>query len=300
MVVAMPSLPDGDVRRILAFLYEAGEVDGPDAFTEPVLEAFYDLIPGAAGAACNTFADEAPGVDPERRTVLSFATVDADWCIGIREYWNEELDEICRMYVETEEAIPPVPRYMNRPVRLSDVLTKREQQQRNLWALIERVKGIEDCVWLWLPAPDEGLLRRISFGSEKRGGISDRSVHILELLRPHLQQLHRRAAARRSTVHWPGDLTPRQREVLRLVAKGQTNREVAHTLWISPNTVRSHLENVFEKLGVTNRVAAVARVSGIGSDENGEPVVRRSPHERPDRDYAALVPGATLINKHAY
>src|SRR5262245_66129082 len=116
----MPSLSDGDVRRVLAFLYEAGEVDGPDAFTEPVLEAFYDLIPGAAGAACNTFAGEAPGVDPERRTVLSFAEVDADWCIDIQTYWNDQHDQICRMYVENEEAIPPVPRYMNRAIRISD------------------------------------------------------------------------------------------------------------------------------------------------------------------------------------
>jgi DNA-binding CsgD family transcriptional regulator len=296
----MPSLSDGDVRRVLAFLYEAGEVDGPDAFTEPVLEAFYDLIPGAAGAACNTFSGEAPGVDPERRTVLSFAEVDADWCIGIREYWNEELDAICRTYVETEEAIPPVPMYMNRAVRVSDVLTRREQQRRNLWALIEKPRGSEDAVWLWLPAPDEGLLRRISFASEKRGGISDRSVQILELLVPHLLQVHRRATARRSTSHWPGELTPREREVLRLVARGRTNREVAHALWISPHTVRTHLENVFEKLGVTSRAAAVARVSGVERHENGNPVPHRGGHRRAARNYAALTPGATLINKHEY
>jgi len=296
----MPSLPDGDVRRVLAFLYDAGEVDGPDAFTEPVLESFYDLIPGAAGAACNTFAGEAPRVDPERRTVLSYAEVDADWCIDIQTYWNEQLDQICRTYVETEEAIPPVPRYMNRATRVSDVLTRREQQRRNLWALIERPGRREDAVWLWLPAPDEGLLRRISFACEKRGDISDRSVQILELLVPHLLQMHRRAAARRSTSHWPGELTPREREVLRLVGRGQTNREIARTLWISPNTVRSHLENVFEKLGVTNRVAAVARVSAVEPHENGDAAPRRDHRRRAPRSHAALTPGATLINAHEY
>jgi hypothetical protein len=36
----VPSFSDADVPRTLAFLHEAGEVDGPDAFTEPVLEAF--------------------------------------------------------------------------------------------------------------------------------------------------------------------------------------------------------------------------------------------------------------------
>jgi DNA-binding CsgD family transcriptional regulator len=296
----MPSLSDGDTRRVLAFLYEAGEVDGPEAFTEPVLEAFYDLIPGAAGAACNIFAGEAPGVDPERRTVLSFAEVGADWCIDIETYWNDELDQICRTYVEKEEAIPPVPRYMNRAIRVSDVLTRREQQRRNLWALIERPGRREDAVWLWLPAPDEGLLRRISFACEKRGDISDRSVQILQLLVPHLLQMHRRAAARRSASQWPGELTPREREVMRLVGRGQTNREIARTLWISPNTVRSHLENVFEKLGVTNRVAAVARVSAVEPHANGNGVRRRDARRQVARSYAALTPGATLINKHEY
>jgi DNA-binding CsgD family transcriptional regulator len=298
----MPLLSDDDVRRAFGFLHAAAEVDGPDAFTTPVLEAFWELIPSDAGAACNTFAGEDPATDPERRTVLSFAEVDADWCIGIRRYWDDELDEVCRMHVEREEAVPPVPAYLGRAVRLSDVLTRREQRRRELWASVERALGIEDTLVLWLPAPDEGLFRRISFGAEKRGGISDRDVHLLELLTPHLLQLHRRAAVRRASAAWPGGLTSREREVLRLVAQGQTNREVARSLWISPHTVRSHLENVFEKLGVTNRAAAVARVFVNGSSENGgrAPAHNSSrARDRADADCAPLRPGATLINTHA-
>jgi DNA-binding CsgD family transcriptional regulator len=285
-------LTDDDVRRAFRFLHEAGEVEEPDAFTEPVLEELWRLIPSDAGAACNTFAGEDPRTLPERRTVLDFAEVDADWCIGLQRYWSEELDEVCRLHVEREEAVPPVPRYMNRPVRLSDVFTRREQRRRELWASVERVLGVEDALVLWLPAPDEGLFRRITFGSEKRGGIRDRDVLMLELLTPHLAQLHRRAAARRATTAWPGGLTPREREVIRLVARGETNREVARSLWISPHTVRSHLEHIFEKLGVTTRAAAVARVFAAGGAAR--------PSSRPARDYAALRPGATLINRHAY
>ena len=55
-------------------------------------------------------------------------------------------------------------------------------------------------------------------------------------------------------------LTPREREVLALVADGKTNAEIARQLWISPGTVRRHLENVFAKLGVHTRTAAVARL----------------------------------------
>ena len=51
-----------------------------------------------------------------------------------------------------------------------------------------------------------------------------------------------------------------------LVARGKTNGEIAGSLWISPGTVRTHLEHIFEKLGVTNRTAAAARAFGAASD----------------------------------
>jgi DNA-binding NarL/FixJ family response regulator len=53
-------------------------------------------------------------------------------------------------------------------------------------------------------------------------------------------------------------LTPREEEVLELVAVGFTNAGIAERLWISPGTVKKHLENVYAKLGVTNRTAAAA------------------------------------------
>jgi DNA-binding CsgD family transcriptional regulator len=54
-------------------------------------------------------------------------------------------------------------------------------------------------------------------------------------------------------------LTPRELEVLRWVAPGKTNAEIAVLLYISPETVRRHIRNVFSKLGVRTRTAAVAR-----------------------------------------
>lgn len=53
-------------------------------------------------------------------------------------------------------------------------------------------------------------------------------------------------------------LTPRESQILVLVADGRTNLQVAAQLGISPTTVRTHLENAFPKLGVTNRTAAAA------------------------------------------
>jgi RNA polymerase sigma factor (sigma-70 family) len=56
-------------------------------------------------------------------------------------------------------------------------------------------------------------------------------------------------------------LSPRQREILELVAAGKTNAEIARVLWISPGTVRKHLENAYERLGVHTRTGAVAAMS---------------------------------------
>lgn len=54
------------------------------------------------------------------------------------------------------------------------------------------------------------------------------------------------------------DLTKRELEVLRLVAEGKTNRQIAAELVISGHTVRRHLQNIFAKVGVSSRAAATA------------------------------------------
>jgi len=51
-------------------------------------------------------------------------------------------------------------------------------------------------------------------------------------------------------------LTLREVEVLRLVAEGRTNKEIAGSLWVTPNTVKFHLSNVYGKLHVANRAEA--------------------------------------------
>ncbi len=56
----------------------------------------------------------------------------------------------------------------------------------------------------------------------------------------------------------PGGLTVREAEVLRLVASGKTNRDIAVELVLSPHTVGRHLQNIFAKLGVSTRAAATA------------------------------------------
>ena len=62
----------------------------------------------------------------------------------------------------------------------------------------------------------------------------------------------------------PAGLTSRQVEVLRLMAAGLTNGEIADRLFISPKTVEHHVSAVLQKLEVTGRKEAAARASELG------------------------------------
>ncbi len=59
-------------------------------------------------------------------------------------------------------------------------------------------------------------------------------------------------------------LSPREQEVLGLVARGYTNARIARVLERSPSTVRAHLENILDKLGARSRAEALARAQRLG------------------------------------
>jgi DNA-binding CsgD family transcriptional regulator len=54
-------------------------------------------------------------------------------------------------------------------------------------------------------------------------------------------------------------LTPRECEILALLASGQSNKELARTLGVSPNTIKTHIARVYEKLDVERRVQAIEK-----------------------------------------
>jgi DNA-binding NarL/FixJ family response regulator len=59
-------------------------------------------------------------------------------------------------------------------------------------------------------------------------------------------------------------LSERELEVLSLIAAGQSNKEIARRLEVSPNTVKTHVANLFTKLGAQRRTDAVARARELG------------------------------------
>jgi DNA-binding NarL/FixJ family response regulator len=75
---------------------------------------------------------------------------------------------------------------------------------------------------------------------------------------------------------WSSGLTAREVEVLRLVAQGRSNREIAAELFIAEKTARNHVERVYAKLGVNNRtqasLAAIDRgLAGFPVDATARP-----------------------------
>ena len=78
------------------------------------------------------------------------------------------------------------------------------------------------------------------------------------------EELRSRASALSDTPATSAGLTKRELEVLRLVAQGMSNQEVAATLILSEHTVHRHVANVLAKLGVSSRTAAVAQAARLG------------------------------------
>jgi DNA-binding CsgD family transcriptional regulator len=143
------------------------------------------------------------------------------------------------------------------PLRTSDLVTSRELRRNPFYATVLRPEGIEFELKVWLPAPPRTAYGFFFERGPDRRDFDERERTLLAILRPHLVAI--RARWRHANC---SNLTDREMEVLRLVALGLTNGEVAERLVISSGTVRTHLEHTFDKLGVHTRTGAVARAFG--------------------------------------
>jgi len=117
-------------------------------------------------------------------------------------------------------------------------------------------------LWQQLEMPYESACVRVLLGEACRA-LEDRDTARMHLdaaraVFERLEAAPALAALERSTADGGagGALTPREREVLALVAAGRSNREIAGKLAISEHTVARHVSNIFDKLGVGSRAAA--------------------------------------------
>jgi DNA-binding CsgD family transcriptional regulator len=242
-----------DAASLLELVHDGAREAGLDPFPPAVLLGLARLIPSdacvgyqeadVAGSFRVVELVEVIGAPPSTTTEQAFHTLG----------WQNPMH--CRLHARSEAVL-----------RLSDLLTRRQRSKLAYNDAVWRPHGIDDALRTWLPAPP-GRARSIYL--ERSGkNYTDRDRTLLQLLRPHLARMRLNAEARRRVDPSLG-LTAREAEVLGWVARGRTNAEIAAELFISPLTVRTHLERIFEKLDVRTRTAAVARGRSLAASHVG-------------------------------
>lgn len=234
-----------DVRALAAMIAEAHDDDPGPMLPWSLLDALGRLIPAEDYSICDLDV-----VDEQR--VLQQAFVGGEPCIEHGEPAPGDYRPFWRYYHAFWRGEPPsrageVRRWTDRyPGRLLD--------EQPLYREAFKPAGVKYLMSVGLPAA-AGRERNVLFWRFDEPDFSDLERDLLGLLRPHLTEIYAGAARRRR-----GVLTPREWEVVELVAVGHTNAQIAAALFTSLSTVRKHLEHIYDKTGVRTRGAAVAHL----------------------------------------
>src|SRR5882757_2449992 len=111
--------------------------------------------------------------------------------------------------------------------------------------------------------PGSGVLLRRAYYRTEAPGSSDREL--LPFVESLLARWDARHAARHRAQNRVSDLlTARERDILGMISQGFSNKRIARTLEISPETVKSHVKRIFSKLAVCTRTEAVSRAGSLG------------------------------------
>jgi DNA-binding CsgD family transcriptional regulator len=237
--VAVARLRESDYGKALEVLYAVGEVEGAVACSEPVLQALRELVP------CDVVTFHERSEHPDRVLLYvgePLGPVTADVRAAHRR-------------LKRDDPLRPTHGVQT----LSDVVTQRAFRRTAFYQYVHRPLGIEHMLQVYIDP--ERTDARLEFDRGETD-FNERDRRVLELLLPHLRRSLHAAARRAAGGPRAKLLTAREREVLGHVAEGRTNDEIAHALQISSQTVRKHLENAFDKLGVHTRTAAVAAAFG--------------------------------------
>ena len=238
-----------DLRGVLGFLEDAQSVDGPSPFTPDLLDNFAELVRCEEATFFET--DYRSGVMHERMTrAASTAPFD-----GLSDdHWSSE-----RFVGLMQRKLASGPG----PVLLSDVFSLRLRARPGFGNF--EACGTLDEIHIDLDPSRPWKAHLMVLSSRD---FRERERLMLQLVQPHLAGFYRNARVRQrlSKISAAFDqdallaLTPREREVLGLVAEGLTNAQIARQLWVAESTVAKHLEQAYPKLGVHSRTAAVARL----------------------------------------
>lgn len=137
--------------------------------------------------------------------------------------------------------------------RISDSLPIEQFRRSALYNDYYRRIRIDHAMALPIYVRDRVLVSFVL--NRTRRNFTDRERALLDVLRPHLARVYQR-------LNRLGGLTAREAEVLRWVAAGKSDAQIAAILHISARTVQKHLQHSYEKLGVESRTAAAMRANG--------------------------------------
>ena len=253
-------LSTADLRRMCAAVDKSHLAEPAESMPLSVLEALRDVVP------CDDITYQV--MDPVREVVTEVRSLvpetesDADGTEDL--FWRVFRNSPACNYPQRTGDFVSVH-------RATDFYSPREFRSSMVSELF-RVQGVRYETLVPLP-PDGDIDHRILLWRFEGPDFSDRDQLLLTLLRPALAEIDLALRLRRAT-----PLTARQSQLLDLVADGLTNRQIARQLRVSEGTVRRHLENSFERLGVHSRAAAAAHVVRMRS---------RAGHLTPVRDTAA-------------
>jgi DNA-binding CsgD family transcriptional regulator len=243
-------MTDTDVRVLLGLFERCQPAADDDIFYADVLMGLRELIP------CDDISFQLMDVAEQRvrQLYVSDDGVHREESVGmedefLRVFWQEFWEEDgCAGPLLTGD--------------YSTVIHKAEKWNPRAYVntplgLQFAILGVKDEMLVPM-TPLAGTDRRLLlFRGPDSPAFSEREKAMLALARPHVAELHTR---RDRELRGEPNLTPRQWEVLRRVAAGASNTQIARDLGLSEATVRKHLENVFLRLGVQSRTEAVARV----------------------------------------
>jgi DNA-binding CsgD family transcriptional regulator len=188
----------------------------------------------------------------------------AQWSEGEEQSYDAELDptakaEFFRLVKAGTPRTPWIPDKNEALVsKLTDYMSVRQWRSLPVYVDLMR-QGPGAKYGLYMNVPD-GLGRqlRLLFFRESGSDFNERERFDLQLLLPHLEQAYRRGVVSRVGAM----LTPRQTSLLQLVREGFTNRQIARRMGLSEGTVRTHLNNIYARLGARSRTEAVTTVFG--------------------------------------
>ena len=241
-----------DVRRLLDVVCAIEYDPRERCFAPDGLMALCDLLEADWVTYC------------ERPSQAPRFTIDIE--VGTRPFigHNDELESIFYTH-HPDFPLDHAPVPAGGIILLADVATERAWRRSafyNEWCREVHVAPQANVI---LSAPVSSVRRSLAIDLADDAGRSfgDRERALLELVRPAFLRPIEKAEAARARQRALG-ITPRELEVLKLVRDGLTNGEIAAQLFVSPGTVRSHLEHAFAKIGAHTRTEAVARLGELG------------------------------------